>query len=95
MWKHMSKQKVQTNFTTGKQAKLTVRPKHTGMQLVIPGALNSKDPRKRMYLTFPTSEPFGISPDFGKFVQVSLQVVVNKWRTKKAAQKWVTTQRRW
>ena len=47
MWRKQSIQKVKTEFTTGKQASISVRPKEDGMQLVIAARLNSKKAKKK------------------------------------------------
>ena len=90
-WRKMSSFKVRTSFTSDKQCNLSIRPKHDGLQLVIPSALN--DTKQRVALTFNTSQPFGISPAFGKFLRDNLKVVVDKWRTKADGRQWVLHQR--
>lgn len=90
-WRQMSSFKVRTSFTSDKQCNLSIRPKHSGLQLVIPGALNAT--KQRVALTFNTSQPFGISPAFGKFLRGNLKVVVDKWRTKADGRQWVLHQR--
>ena len=62
----MSSFKVRTSFAQGRQStNLTIRPKHKGLQLVIPGVFNSEDPErnKRIVLTFNTAA-YDISPAF-------------------------------
>ena len=63
------------------------------MQLVIPARLNS-EAKKRVCLTFPNVEPFGISPHLGRFIAGQLNRVVKKWRALEQAQQWVMDQRR-
>ena len=92
LWRQQSVLRVRTNFITKKQRNVSIRPKHQGMQVVFPAALNSMG-KTRVSLSLPTVEPFGVSPDFAKFVQVQLQLVVNRWRTQAAAQKWVGDKR--
>ena len=92
-WRKDSVLRVKTSFTSDKQCNVSVRPKHTGMQVVFPTALN-KVAKKRITLTFPTAQPFGVSPDLGQFIKDKLQEVVDGWRTLNAAQKWVIEKRR-
>lgn len=96
MWRKQSIQKVKTEFTTGKQASISVRPKAGGMQLVIAARLNSKKAKKkkRICLTLPSVQPFGISPHLGLFIKDQLERVVKEWRTLKEAQRWVRDQRK-
>ena len=93
MWRNQSIHKVKTKFTEGKQASISVRPKEAGMQLIFPARLNS-EAKKRVCLTFPNVEPFGISPRLGRFMADQLKRVVKEWRTLERAQQWVVDQRR-
>ena len=93
MWRNQSIYKVKTKFTEGKQASISVRPKEAGMQLIFPARLNS-EAKKRVCLTFPNVEPFGISPRLGRFMADQLKRVVKEWRTLERAQQWVVDQRR-
>ena len=92
VWRKMCCFRVKTNFTVGKQANIAIRPKHKGMQIVFPAALNM-NVKARLCLTLPTAEPFGISPDFGKFLLKHLQKEVHKWKTLRSARVWVKNER--
>ena len=81
---------VESNFTKGKQVKITIRPAGKKFTIVFPKLVTQTG--KRGYMNFSASHPEGISYEFGTFLHKALEAFVSPCRSIKKLQNWYAQQ---